>query len=196
MKFVLPVLFILGLTACADRSSGQQPQPQAVVSSESPPATSGNSEIESEAFFEQFLYRLTGHCGERAVIYRFADSSAVKSGVNKFGHDVLASIALIMLSTHRYVAFYQETDVLKYTREGFQYKTSREFVVRGIWNVIGANLELSNLGAASGGQDQGHPLMVLSPSVDIIGGGFKGRTIVLQNVDADYLPVQELNPCN
>jgi hypothetical protein len=202
MKFVLVFILCLTVGACARTGvSKQSPAPPEIIvtpAQEHPPRPAPVNRVgglEPEAFYDQFLYRLIGECGDSVVIYRFSQSPTFKINVNRNGQDVRAELSLMMLGDHRFFAFYQEMDVILYTSDGFRYKTHRERVIQGTWTVNQTVLVLTNLGFATGGQYDNHPAVQLTMTTDLITAGLKGNGPTLRNVDADYMPVQSLDPC-
>lgn len=195
MKFIWTFSLCLMLAACA-RSHRNAASPTPLEPTPVPTPVYKIGGIDAQAFYQQFLFQLTGRCRVNSVIYRFPSLPDVKINVNQLGQDVRAELSILMFKDHTFTARYLEMDVVKYTSSGFIWKNSRERIVRGTWQVDEDRLQLSGLGAAVGIQGENYPAMLLAMNTDLITSGIQGRVLTMRNVVADYIPVRGLDPCH
>ena len=150
-----------------------------------------------ENYFRQFLYRQTGSCRSLQEAHHYAMSEDVKIGVTPFGKDVLANLSLFMKEDGTYKALYQEMIVQRYFPDGggYYYDSPKERVFAGQWGISGGKLVLSGLGQASALQYNGRPTAQLVVEVDILSAGFKGKTLLIRQIEGSINPIPEIDPC-
>jgi hypothetical protein len=177
------------LSACVD-----SPENQSTVEKTSNFEIAG---LPAKEFYNQFVYRLEGQCGEKSEFHRFAGSfDEVKVNVNSLGKDILAEIRIVLNADGRFTAKYREVIIEGYTPyKHWKPESERVRVITGSWRVREDRLELEHLGVAHGYTYNQSPAFDLLLKTDLVTEGLKGQAFSVGRIASRNHPIAELNPC-